>query len=101
MDLLHQRYASPFPFIDSMIQANRFSEFVDSFISKVYKEKNEKLTWEFFLHRIYDKSFNEFKEELKTDAENQNMSEQDVETTINHSMKILNNFNPEEEGGEG
>ena len=82
-----------------MILANKFDEFIDSFIRKVYKEKNEKLTWEFFLHRVYDKSFNEFKEELKTDAENQNMSEEDIETTVQHSMNILNSFNPEE-GGE-
>ena len=101
MDLIHQRYASPFPFIDSMIQANKFGEFVDSFIRKIHKEKNEKLTWEFYIHRIYDKSFNEFKEGLKNDAENQNMSQEDVETTINSSINILNNFNPDDEGGEG
>lgn len=98
-DLLHQRYASPFSFIDSMILANRFGEFVNSFMKKVYEEKNERLTWEFFLHRVYDKSFNEFKEDMKNDAENQNMSEEDVETTIKHTMNILNSFNPEE-GGE-
>ena len=99
MDLLYQRYASPFSFVDGMIQTGRFSEFVDSFITKVSKEKGEKLSWEFFLHRIFDKSFNEFKEELKNDAENQNLSEQDIETTVNHTMNILNSFNPEE-GGE-
>ncbi len=99
MDLLYQRYASPFSFVDGMIQAGRFSEFVDSFIKKAYEEKNEKLSWEFFLHRVFDKSFNEFKEELKNDAENQNLSEQDIETTVKHTMNILNSFNPEE-GGE-
>ena len=98
MDLLFKRYASPFSFVDGMIQAGRFSEFVDQFITKVAKEKTEKLSWEYFLHRVFDKSFNEFKEELENDAENQNLSEQDIETTVNHTMNILNSFNPEEWG---
>ena len=101
MDLLHQRYASPFPFIDSMIQANKFGEFVDSFIRKIHKEKNEKLTWEFYIHRIYDKSFNEFNEELENDARNQNMSEQEVETTIQQTIDMVNEFNERHKGGEG
>lgn len=100
MDLLHQRYASPFPFIDEMIKHCRFGEFVDSFIRKVLKEKNEKMTWEFFIHRIYDKSFNEFKEELENDARNQNMSEQDVEATIQQTTDMVNEFNKRHKGGE-
>ena len=99
MDLLFKRYASPFSFIDGMIQTGRFYEFVIDFIKTTNQEIEDQYSWEFFLHKIFDKSYQEFKEEIKNNKENQELSEQAIETTVQHSMNILNNFNPEE-GGE-
>lgn len=99
MDLLFKRYASPFSFVDGMIQTGRFYEFVIDFIKTTNQEMEEKYDWDFFLHKVFDKSYQEFKEEIKTNKENQEMSEQDIETTVQYSMNILNNFNPEK-GGE-
>lgn len=98
MDLLFKRYASPFVFLNSMIQTNRFSEFVDEFVMTVHKEKEEKTQWEYFLHRVFDKSFNEFKEGIKVNQDNQNMSDSQIEATVLYSQNILNNFNPETQG---
>lgn len=95
MDLLFQRYASPFIFLNGMIQTHRFSEFVDEFIKTVHKEKEEKTQWEFYLHRVFDKSFDEFRKEIKVNQDNQNMSESQIEATVLHSNNILKNFNPE------
>ena len=95
MDLLFQRYADPFIFLNGMIQTHRFSEFVESFVEIVNKERQEKHNWEYFLHRIFDKSYNEFKDEIKVNQDNQNMSESQIEATILHSNNILKNFNPE------
>lgn len=94
MDLLFKRYASPFSFIDGMILSGRFSEFVRSFWNTNQKEQNEEKSWQFFLHRVFEGSFNDFMEGQKTEAEHRNMSEQTIETTIKNSMNILNNFNP-------
>ena len=99
MDLLFARYADPFSFINGMILTGRFCEFVVSIWNKTEKEKDDREIWEFFLHRVYDKSFDGFKEELRNNAKNRNMSERTIETTVNHSMNILQNFNPEK-GGE-
>ena len=99
MDLLFKRYADPFSFINGMILTGRFREFVDSLWNTDEKEKNDQEVWEFFLHRVFDKSFDSFKEELRINAANRNLSERTIETTINHSMNILQNFNPEK-GGE-
>ena len=99
MDLLSQRYANPCFFIDGMIQTGRFYEFVSEFVKTTNQEMEEKYDWEFFLHKVFDKSYQEFKEEIKINKENQELSEQDIETTVKHSMDILNRFNPEE-GGE-
>ena len=99
MDLLFKRYASPFSFVDGMIQTCRFSEFVDSFVETVGKEKEEEINWEFFLHKVWEGSFQNFKEELENNKQNQSMSKGTIETTVQHSMNILNNFSPNE-GGE-
>ena len=74
---------------------HRFCEFVEGFIEITNKERQEKHNWEFFLHRIYDKSYDEFKKEIKVNQDNQNMSESQIEATVLYSNNILNNFNPE------
>lgn len=100
MDLLFKRYASPFLFMDGMIQTGRFSEFVDEFVRTAMKDEDESKLWEFYLHRVQEGSFLDFKEELENDTNNQNLSKETIETTIQSSMDILNNFTPTEEGGE-
>lgn len=95
MDLLYKTYASPFSFIDGMIETGRFSEFVTSFWNTYHKEKDEETMWQFFLHKVFEGSFDEFKEEIRNNRENQNMSERFIETTLNHTNKILRNFKPE------
>lgn len=99
MDLLSQRYASPCFFLDGMIRTGRLEEFVDDILQITNKEKEDDVTWEFFIHRVFNMSFKEFVEEIKNNKENQSLSERTIETTYQHSMNILNNFNPEK-GGE-
>ena len=99
MDLLFKRYASPFLFMDGYILTGRFSEFVDEFVQTVMKENEEETSWEFYLHKVQEGSFKDFMDELDNNTKNQNMSERTIETTIQNSMDILNNFTPTE-GGE-
>lgn len=100
MDLLYQRYASPFSFIDGMIQTGQFTEFVVDFWKATNEEEDDKATWEFFLHRVWEGSFSDFKERLKNDQKNQTMSEETKETTVKQSLDILKNFKPAKNGGE-
>jgi hypothetical protein len=96
MDLLFKRYASPFSLIDGYIQTCRLCEFIHAFI----EQKTEDDRWEYFLHKIWDKTYAEFCEALQTSQGLQEMSEEDIETTVKKSMNILGNFNPEQEEGE-
>lgn len=99
MDLLFKRYASPFSFIDGMILTGRFDEFVSSFIQTVNREREEETSWQYFLHKVFEGSYADFKNGMKVRAENQNLSTRTIETTINQSMKILQKISPEK-GGE-
>lgn len=98
MDLLFKRYANPFPFMDGMIRTGRFREFVVDFLKTVGKEREDQLDWEFFLHKVWEGSFKDFKEDIETNKRNSAMSEQTMETTIKESMKILKKFNPAKGG---
>lgn len=101
MDLLSQRYASPCFFLDGMIRTGRLDEFVEDFVQTDAKDRDEKATWEYYLHKIFDgKSFNDFKEEIENDRKNREMPERILETTVQYSANILNTFNPEKKGGE-
>ena len=95
MDLLFKRYADPFSFLNGMIQTGRFCEFIRVFSEKVRDEREEQTRWEYFLHKVWDGSFAEFKESMENDKKNQELSEMDMETTVKNSMDILKNFKPE------
>ncbi|KIR03464.1 hypothetical protein P261_02279 [Lachnospiraceae bacterium TWA4] len=94
MDLVFKEYSSPFSFIDSLIISERFCEWIDTFLEK----HKEKVQWEYWLHKVFDMTWNEYKkncdEKEKSSLENE-MTEDEVETAVNDSMNILNNFIPE------
>lgn len=91
MDLLFKRYASPFLLIDQLILTNSLDKFIDDLFKFMGGEKQEQTKWEFFLHKIYDKSWKEFCNEIEvSNVEN----DVDIVETLNNSKNILNNFTP-------
>lgn len=96
MDLLFKRYADPFSLLNGYIQTARFCEFIQEFI----KQKTHDDRWEYYLHKVWGQSFDEFCETLQTSQEQRAMSDAEIETTVKKSMDILGNFNPVKEEGE-
>lgn len=97
MDLLHQRYASPFSLLDEVIIQCQFNKWVERFLNKTAQEKDDTMLWEFFLHKIYDKSFAEWKAELNGKSPSSQqiaMDEANKEKIIKQSQNILNGFMP-------
>ena len=94
MDLLFKRYASPFLFVDGMIQTYRFSEFVSKFIHAINAENEDKTNWEFFLHKVQEGSFKDFVDEMEETKRLQNVTTQSIESSVQQAMNILDNFNP-------
>lgn len=93
MDLLHREYASPFILIDNLLICGMFSEWVDEFL----KEHKEKIKWEHWLHKIHDKSWDEYND-LYISQPIEKVSKKDLETTVTDSFNILNDFTTDERG---
>ena len=90
MDLLAKRYASPFLMLDEFIRLGQLHEFIKEVSDIVAEEKKESIQWEFFLHKVFDKSFNEYIAELKNEEqEDKGISREVIKDIINESEKIL------------
>ena len=87
MDLLFTRYASPFVLLNGLIMTNSLNSFVDDFFDFVNEERN----WEFFLHKVYDKSWSEFSNDIE---QSENQKPIDLGATLMKSKNMLNNFTP-------
>lgn len=89
MDLLFKRYASPFVLIDQMIVIGQFADF----IKELQEMDGEDSLWDFYLHKVDGKTFNEFKNE--TIIQNTEVTQEDLETTVDNSFEILQGFVPD------
>lgn len=91
MDLLFTRYASPFLLLDQLILTNSLSGYIDDLFTIISEEKQEQTMWEFFLHKVYDKTWKEFCEETKISNDTKDV---DLGETILKSKTMLSNFTP-------
>ncbi len=92
MDMLFKRYANPFVLLDQAIGTGRLAEFIGECVRIHNEEQREKTNWEFFLHKVFDKSFEEFSAELEKQGAAPQPEEFDdryVEATIQKSRNIL------------
>lgn len=108
MDLLFSRYASPLDFMKLYIDQGRFGEFVEGIIgleNKRRKEADEKENddklWQAYIHSMSDKSFIEWKKELKQGNKESNnqpatlsMTNERVADVKGQVRGILKNFSP-------
>jgi len=68
-------------------------EFVDEIIRMHNEENKEKTLWDVWLHRVFDKSFNDFVEGLEGRAA---PAEEDVANIVSETQSILDSFKPVE-----
>ena len=91
MDLLFTRYASSFVLLDGLILTTSLNNFVDEFFNLINEERKEKSQWEFFLHKVYDKSWSDFVNDIE---QSENQTPFDLGATLVKSKNMLNNFTP-------
>lgn len=100
MDLLFNEYASPFVLLDEVIPSGMFCEFLETF----QKQHQERQRWNYFINKLPpwdDTSWDDFNRRLDEQEGINNIptaSKEQLETTVNKSFEILQNFNPEERG---
>lgn len=92
-DLVFRRYANPYPLMDGMIRAGKLCEFVEGLVKRYNDEQREKVIWEVWLHRVFDKPFPEFVEELEKGKEKPVSNEQVLEI-VEDSKSILGTVIP-------
>ncbi len=83
--------------LNQMIKTGRLYEFIGKVISIHNEEQEEKVMWEYWLHKDFERSYSEF-----TDATNRSRSTEPKTTSktelieiVKHSMKITS-FVPQE-----
>lgn len=89
MDLLFKRYASPFILFDGMLESCRFCEFVN----KLIDIKNDEDIYHLWIHKVYDKSYQDFKDDVISSSRPVNPV--NLGATIRESESILQGFIPE------
>lgn len=80
--------------MDRMISTNRLEEFVEAFIRTHNEEQEDKTLWEIWLHRIFDKSFVEWKDSLNGN-EKAAPTPEELRSIAQDSMNILARFSPD------
>jgi len=87
--LLFSRYANPFVLLDQYISYGGFAEFVMEFVEM----HNEREKYELWLHKVWDKTYPQFLEMLNDEPQKE-MTDEELETTISNSKKLLSSFVP-------
>lgn len=97
MDLLAQRYADPYIILDDFIRLEQLHEFSIEAMQLIAKERVQKSRWEFYLHKVWDMTFEEFVaacENGKKETEEVTMQKEEALQIIENSNSILEGFKP-------
>jgi len=77
-----------------MISMGRFTEFINEFINMYNEEQEDKTIWELWLHRVFDKSYEDFRMALNPKQNKAAPTKEDITSTVCASKDILNSFRP-------
>lgn len=92
MDMLSVRYACPFFILDEFISLGQFHDFVDVISEKIVEEKKEDVQWDFFLHKVFDKTYKEYLDSITVDPKTSEMSNKEIKDVVDESRNILDSF---------
>lgn len=72
-----------------MVETGQLVEFIDELVKIRYEERQEKTMWEYYLHRIYDMSFEEFMQQIKEPEAPETMGKDRMVEIVKDSLDIL------------
>lgn len=83
--------------MDGMIRAGKLCEFVEGLVKRYNDEQREKVIWEIWLHRVFDKSYPEFMESLENQKQ-EAATQEEVQNIVMESKNILSSVRPMADG---
>lgn len=89
MDLLFQRYASPFLLYDELIVNHQAFDYTKSLLDEI----NEDKIYDLWLHKGYDKSYADFKKMCMTPKSHR--EKVDVNRILTNSMEVMGEITPQ------
>ena len=90
--MLFRRYADPYPLMNGMLRSGQLCDFVEELVKRYNDEQREKVLWEIWLHRVFDKSYPDFVDSL--DGEPEQATPEQVRQIVAQSHSILDGFRP-------
>lgn len=93
--MLFHRYSQPMVILDRMIQGKRLAEFIREFVNIRNEETEETSQWEFWLHKVFDMTYAEFKSAISPNNTNGVAPpEEELKQTVMASREMLDCFTP-------
>ena len=77
--------------LNQFVETGRFAEYILEFIDIKNEETKERVQWEFFLHKVFGMSWEEYIGKTEIPAE-QEADMDKVEAQVKASLEILENF---------
>ena len=96
MDLLAQRYASPFLILDEFIRLQQLHDFAVEIMKSIANEKAYDARWQYYLHKVFDMSFEDYVKKCEQSQESKDdyMTHEEIGDVINDSKKMLEGLVP-------
>lgn len=96
MDLLAQRYASPYLILDDFIRLRQLHEFIVSILTRIAEEKVHDVRWDFWLHRVFNMTFEDFVRKCEEPDRETEINYTQIGGIISDSKTLLDGFVPED-----
>jgi hypothetical protein len=82
--------------MDEFIRLQQFREFVIEILTTIAEEKVHNARWEYYLHRVWDMSFEEYVRLCEQPKQGeQYMTNEEIGNVVNDSRDLLKGFVPE------
>lgn len=92
MDLLYHRYASPFNYLQGLMDSGNLLVG----INYLFEQENERKLWDLYLHSYPSDSFDDWKKKVLTNIERpKELSQKQIAIEVNKSNEILKAFHIE------
>lgn len=79
-------------FVNGMIKAGRFSEFVEAFGKQHSQDQIDKKRWDYWLHKVFDQTYQDYLDSLGMMEETAAPTEEQQVKAVRRSFEILNGF---------